>query len=68
MTEERHQRQTRFTEYNNKGITGLANLGNTCFINACIQCISHTYELNDFLSKTGKALFLKILTCYDDIF
>ena len=51
MTEEHHQQQTRFTEYNNKGITGLANLGNTCFINACIQCISHTYELNDFLSK-----------------
>ena len=51
MTEEKSQSQNRFTEYNDKGITGVANLGNTCFINACIQCLSHTYELNDFLSK-----------------
>ena len=51
MTEQNHQSQNRFIQYNDKGITGLANLGNTCFINACIQCLSHTYELNDFLSK-----------------
>ena len=24
-------------------------MGNTCFINACMQVLSHTYELNDFL-------------------
>jgi ubiquitin carboxyl-terminal hydrolase 8 len=51
MTEQKKQSQDRFNDYNDKGITGLANLGNTCFINACIQCLSHTYELNDFLSK-----------------
>jgi ubiquitin carboxyl-terminal hydrolase 2/21 len=32
-----------------KGLTGLANLGNTCFLNSCMQIISHTTELNNIL-------------------
>jgi len=47
------------TKYHKKGYTGLANLGNTCFLNASVQVLNHTYELNEFLESRTYEKHLK---------
>ena len=52
-----------YEKYKNKGLSGLANLGNSCYLNACMQIFSHTYEFNEFLSADDgkyKSLLKKI--------
>lgn len=40
-----------YKNINDKGLSGLQNIGNSCYINACMQLLSHTHELNEFLDK-----------------
>ena len=42
-------------KYNGRGLSGMVNFGNTCYMNSAIQCMSNTHELTEyFLSKIRK--------------
>jgi len=52
--------KSNFIEKSRYGICGLQNLGNTCFMNSSLQCLSHVTELtyyfleNNFIKDLNK--------------
>uniref|UniRef100_A0A673YSY8 Ubiquitin carboxyl-terminal hydrolase 32 n=1 Tax=Salmo trutta TaxID=8032 RepID=A0A673YSY8_SALTR len=46
-----NNRMNRHNVPTEKGATGLSNLGNTCFMNSSIQCVSNTKPLTDYFTS-----------------
>jgi ubiquitin carboxyl-terminal hydrolase 8 len=49
-------------KYEGRGFSGIANRGNTCYMNACMCVLSHTYELNDLMDNEHLAARRSALT------
>lgn len=62
-----HESSYRSSTDSKKGVVGIRNIGNTCYMNSVLQCLSNTKTLTDYVLADSNNTDGKLIRVYRDL-